>query len=50
LQRLSCLFGICVGKGTTASAQKGVDAENARNAQEMLAEGKKTFGSEAFWG
>ena len=39
----------------TASAQTGVDAENARYAQTMLEEGKKTFrydtfGSEAFWG
>ena len=39
----------------TASAQTGVDAENARHAQTMLEEGKKTFrydtfGSEAFWG
>jgi hypothetical protein len=38
-----------------APPQKGVDAENARNAQSMLDEGKKTFryetfGSEAFWG
>jgi hypothetical protein len=42
-------------KGATAPAQKGVDAENARHAQAMLDEGKKTFrydtfGSEAFWG
>jgi hypothetical protein len=43
-------------KGTTApAAQKGADAENARHAQKMLDEGKKTFrydtfGSEAFWG
>src|SRR5262250_3264126 len=38
-----------------APAQKGADAENARHAQAMLDEGKKTFryatfGSEAFWG
>jgi hypothetical protein len=38
-----------------APGQKGVDAENARSAQAMLDEGKKTFrfetfGSEAFWG
>jgi hypothetical protein len=36
-------------------AQRGADAENARHAQAMLDEGKKTFrydtfGSEAFWG
>jgi hypothetical protein len=36
-------------------SQKGVDAENARSAQAMLDEGRKTFrfetfGSEAFWG
>jgi mono/diheme cytochrome c family protein len=43
-------------KGTTApTAQKGVDAENARHAQRMLDEGRRTFrydtfGSEAFWG
>src|SRR5260221_1489040 len=38
-----------------APHQKGVDAENARHAQTMLDEGRKTFrydtfGSEAFWG
>src|SRR5215469_4179040 len=38
-----------------APAQKGADATNARHAQAMLDEGKKTFrydtfGSEAFWG
>jgi cytochrome c5 len=38
-----------------APTQKGADAENARHAQAMLDEGKKTFrydtfGSEAFWG
>jgi cytochrome c5 len=38
-----------------APPQKGVDAENARHAQTMLDEGRKTFrydtfGSEAFWG
>ena len=38
-----------------APAQKGADAKNARHAQAMLDEGKKTFrydtfGSEAFWG
>jgi len=38
-----------------APAQKNADAENARHAQAMLDEGKKTFrydtfGSEAFWG
>src|SRR5262245_55284038 len=37
-----------------APAQKGVDAENARHAQAMLAEGKQTFrydnfAGEAFW-
>jgi len=38
-----------------APPPQGVDAENARAAQSMLEEGKKTFryetfGSEAFWG
>src|SRR5262252_1919366 len=38
-----------------APAQKGADAENARHAQAMMDEGRKTFrydtfGSEAFWG
>ncbi len=38
-----------------APTQKGVDVENARHAQAMLDEGKKTFrydtfGSEVFWG
>jgi hypothetical protein len=42
-------------QGATAPAQTGVDAENARHAQAMLEEGKRTFrfdtfGSEAFWG
>ncbi len=40
---------------SAAPAPKGVDAENARSAQSMLEEGRKTFryetfGSEAFWG
>src|SRR2546428_12384077 len=40
---------------SAAPRQKGVDAENARHAQAMLDEGKRTFrydtfGSEAFWG
>lgn len=40
---------------TTPAAQKGADAENARHAQRMLEEGRRTFrydtfGSEAFWG
>lgn len=57
------LFGIVMAsaapsakKGATPPAAKNsVDNENARNAQRMLDEGKKTFrydtfGSEAFWG
>ena len=54
------LFGAAIAsaapkKGAAPAAQQGVDAENARHAQAMLAEGKKTFrydtfGSEAFWG
>ncbi len=40
---------------SAASPQRGADAENARHAQAMLDEGKRTFrydtfGSEAFWG
>jgi hypothetical protein len=42
-------------KTTAATAAKGFDAEIARHAQRMMAEGKKifrydTFGSEHFWG
>lgn len=57
------LFGFVIAsaaqspkKGRSApSAQKGVDAENARHALRMLDEGRRTFrydtfGSEAFWG
>ena len=62
--RITAAIGTVIG-GASVSAvmiasaasppQKGVDAENARHAQAMLDEGKKTFrydtfGSEAFWG
>jgi hypothetical protein len=48
------LFGAMIASAVPR-AQKGVDAENARYAQELLDEGKRifrfdTFGSEAFWG
>ena len=48
------LFGALIAFAAD-TAQEGVDAENARYAQTMLEEGKKTFrydtfGSEAFWG
>jgi hypothetical protein len=48
------LFGAVIALAAPA-AKKGADAENARYAQAMLDEGKKTFryetfGSEAFWG
>ena len=57
------LFGIVIASAapsskngpTTPGTMKGVDADNARHAQRMLAEGRNifrhdTFGSEAFWG
>ncbi len=59
---LAGLFGAVIASAAlrsqeraAAPAQKDVDAENARHAQAMLEEGKKTFrydtfGSEAFWG
>ena len=48
------LFGALIAYAQD-TAEQGVDAENARYAQTMLEEGKKTFrydtfGSEAFWG
>jgi hypothetical protein len=59
---LAGLFGVVIASDAlrsqeraAAPAQKDADAENARHAQAMLDEGKKTFrydtfGSEAFWG
>jgi hypothetical protein len=59
---LAGLFGVVIASDAlrsqeraAAPAQKVADAENARHAQAMLDEGKKTFrydtfGSEAFWG
>jgi hypothetical protein len=46
---------VAVAASDAPPSKAGVDADNARNAQAMLDEGKKTFrfetfGSEAFWG
>jgi hypothetical protein len=46
---------VAVAASAAPPSKAGVDADNARNAQAMLDEGKKTFrfetfGSEAFWG
>ena len=45
---------VAVAASAAPPSTAGVDADNARNAQAMLDEGKKTFrfetfGSEAFW-
>jgi hypothetical protein len=46
---------VAVAASAAPPSKAGVDADNARNAQATLDEGKKTFrfetfGSEAFWG